>query len=101
MVHMRWIRFADLLLRMGAPVTEPKGLNVTLKFMVAEDIDGQAARARAMGAAFVAEIGDRPWNAREFTLVDPDGFALTFTYGPLRKELSFTDVVGGKNGGGG
>jgi hypothetical protein len=36
----------------------------------------------------VAEPGDRPWNARDFTVADPDGFALTFTMGPLKRDLT-------------
>lgn len=101
MAHMRWIRYADVMLRMGPPASGPKGLGVALNFMVAENIDALAERARAMGAKFVMEIGDRPWNARDFTLADPDGFALTFTYGPLRKDLSFDEVIGRKPAGGG
>jgi uncharacterized glyoxalase superfamily protein PhnB len=101
MAHMRWIKYADLLLRAGPPVAGAKGLGIALNFMVAEDIDRLAARAKAMGATFLAEIGDRPWNARDFTLADPDGFALTFTHGPLKKDLSFDEVMGRKPGAGG
>ena len=101
MAHLRWIRYADVMLRGGPPVSGPKGLGIALNFMVAADIDALAERARGMGAKFLTEIGDRPWNARDFILADPDGFALTFTYGPLKKDLSFDEVMGRKPGGGG
>ena len=53
--------------------------------MVTRDgLNALAAKARAAGARFVQEPGDRPWNARDFTVADPDGFALTFTFGPLK-----------------
>jgi len=55
---------------------------------VAEGLDALAERARKAGAVFVSEPGDRPWNARDFTIADPDGFALTFTVGPLKRDLT-------------
>lgn len=90
--HMRWIRYADLLLRPGSAPQGAKGLGLTLNFRVEQDIDSLAQHAKAAGASFHTEIGDRPWNARDFTLLDPDGFVLTFTYGPL-KQLDFDAVM--------
>jgi uncharacterized glyoxalase superfamily protein PhnB len=92
--HLRWMRYADLLLRPGVGPQVPKGLGVTINFRVEHDIDALARHAKAEGANIIAEVADRPWNAREFTLMDPDGFTLTFTYGPLQ-ERDFEAVMRG------
>ena len=92
LAHMRWIRYADLLLRPGLAPQGAVGLGVTLNFMVEHDIDALAEHAKTVGAMVINEVSDRPWNARDFTLLDPDGFALTFTYGPL-KQRDFAAVM--------
>ncbi len=95
LAHLRWAKYADLLLvPQSANVTGTKGTGISLTFMVSDGtVDKLAERARALGAKLLREPGDRPWNARDFTVADPDGFALTFSMGPLRKDLSFEDVV--------
>jgi uncharacterized glyoxalase superfamily protein PhnB len=93
LAHLRFARYADLLMRAAAPAAEKKGCGITLNFAVAENIDALAERARAAGASFIQEPGDRPWNARDFTVADPDGFALTFTMGPLKRDMRLEDVV--------
>ncbi len=90
--HMRWIRYADVLLRPTSTSQGARGRGMTLNFMVEHDIDALAVRAKNIGATFFNDIGDRPWNARDFTLLDPDGFALTFTFGPL-KQREFEAVM--------
>lgn len=98
MSHLRFTKYADILLRPAfAPVTGPKGLGFTLTFTVFDGtldaIDALAERARKAGASIVQEPGNRPWNARDFTVADPDGFRLTFTKGPVRTDLSFAEVI--------
>jgi uncharacterized glyoxalase superfamily protein PhnB len=88
LVHLRWAKYADLLLRASPAIAETKGIGITLNYSVAEGLDALAERARKAGAVFVSEPGDRPWNARDFTIADPDGFALTFTVGPLKRDLT-------------
>jgi len=84
LVHLRWTRFADLLLRQGAAHDAPKGRGVVLNFAVFEGgVDAVAERAARHGARIVTPPGNRPWNARDFTVEDPDGFRLTFTMGPV------------------
>jgi catechol 2,3-dioxygenase-like lactoylglutathione lyase family enzyme len=84
LVHLWWVRYADLLLRptAAAPASTP-GLGITLSFAMfdreGERVDDVAARARAIGATVLEEPGDRPWNARETTILDPDGYRLAFT----------------------
>jgi len=97
LAHLRWAKYADLMLRPGA-VDGLKGAGVTLTFAwtagaVAEDLDTLAARARTAGAKILREPGDRPWNARDFSLADPDGYALTFTFGPIKRDLDLAAVV--------
>lgn len=100
MVHLRWTNYADLLLRPARAVREgPAGLGVDLTYTVFEGtVDQVADRARAIDAMLVSEPGDRPWNARDFSVLDPDGFRLTFTKGPVNADLSFEEVTGNAGG---
>ncbi|MFL5238818.1 MAG: VOC family protein [Rhizomicrobium sp.] len=100
LVHLRWRKYADLLMRAEPRATEKtaekKGVGIALNFACNESVEALnalAGRARAAGARFVQEPGDRPWNARDFTVADPDGFALTFSFGPLKRNLSMDDVA--------
>ena len=95
LVHLRWAKYADLLLRATQqPIAGTKGLGITLNYAVTDgSLDALAERARKAGAIFVQEPGDRPWNARDFTVADPDGFALTFTMGPLKRDLTMDALM--------
>lgn len=93
LVHLRWTKYADLLLRPSTDLRGPPGVGVTLNFSVAEDIDGLAAKARARGARILAGPADRPWNVRDFSVADPDGYHLTFVMGPLDRDLTIGDIV--------
>jgi catechol 2,3-dioxygenase-like lactoylglutathione lyase family enzyme len=93
LIHLRWVRYADLLLRIDASGTGPRGLGVSLSFAVAAGLDALAERARASGARFLREPGDRSWNARDFSIADPDGYALVFTMGPLNRDLDIGQIV--------
>lgn len=98
LAHLRWAKYADLLLRTGAQTHAPKGVGVALNFALlggsVDSLNALAERARSRGAVFINEPGDRPWNARDFTVADPDGFQLTFTFGPLNRDLSLEAVAG-------
>lgn len=99
LVHLRWAKYADLLLRPGPREGRaPVGTGVTLTFAMfareGETVDDVAARARNAGAATEAEPSDRPWNSRETTLLDPDGYRLTFTQpGDTSGAVTMDDVV--------
>ena len=41
-----------------------------------EDVDGEAARLRAAGAAVLTGPVDRPWGHRTLHVLDPDGFVV-------------------------
>jgi catechol 2,3-dioxygenase-like lactoylglutathione lyase family enzyme len=99
LVHLRWSKYADLLLslpRDGKPVPEPRGAGISLSFQVLERFDGSvdafAEQAKTGGANIVSGPLDQPWNVRELTILDPDGYHLVFTT-PLNMNLSFEDVV--------
>ncbi len=82
MSHIRWIKFADLLLYAATGQLTAAGTGVKLNFQVwPEDIaiDELAAQMQAKGAEIGEGPLDRPWNTRDFTVRDPDGYLLTFT----------------------
>ncbi len=55
-----------------------------LLWIVVEDFDGVYARARTLGAPILVEPHDNPEDdAREFTLRDPDGYAIGVTEGSM------------------
>jgi uncharacterized glyoxalase superfamily protein PhnB len=104
LVHLRWIKYADLLIarpRDGKELTEPKGVGVALNFSLFDrfdgDIDAFAEHARKHGANVAGPI-NQPWNVREVTVVDPDGYRLVFTV-PLNINLEFNKMLEQASGG--
>jgi catechol 2,3-dioxygenase-like lactoylglutathione lyase family enzyme len=98
LVHLRWAKYADLLLtksRDGNELTEPKGVGISLNFNMFDhfngDIEAFAHHARENGATVTGPI-DQPWNVREVTVLDPDGYKLIFTV-PLNTDLAFDQVI--------
>jgi uncharacterized glyoxalase superfamily protein PhnB len=98
LVHLRWTKYADLLLtksRNGKELTEPKGVGISLNFNMFEhfngDMDAFAKHARENGANVVGPV-DQPWNVREVTVIDPDGYKLVFTM-PLNVNLGFDQML--------
>ena len=98
LVHLRWVKYADLLLmkpRDGKESTEPKGLGVALNFSMFDqfngDIDAFAGQARENGANVTGPI-DQPWNVREVTVIDSDGYRLVFT-APININMKFDDML--------
>ena len=104
LVHLRWLKYADLLLsipRDGREIPEPRGAGVSLSFQMLERFDGSvdalAQQAKAYGANIVSGPLDQPWNVCELTILDPDGYRLVFT-APLNTDLSFDQVIGNAAG---
>jgi uncharacterized glyoxalase superfamily protein PhnB len=96
LVHLRWIKYADVLLRRdtGAESATRKGAGVTLNFNVFEgSVDDIAARARQAGAKIISEPKNQPWNVRDFSVADPDGFVLTFSQGPVEQDLGMEKII--------
>ena len=94
LAHLRWSKWGDVLLSQARTAIEaPRGQGITLNFM-ALDVDDIAERARAAGANVLEGPVDSPWNARDVTIADPDGYRLNFT-GPSKSaaRMSFDDVI--------
>ena len=98
LVHLRWVKYADVLLtksRVGKELSEPRGIGVSLNFNMFEhfngDMDAFASHAREKGANVNGPI-DQPWNVREVTVIDPDGYRLIFTM-PININLTFDEVM--------
>src|SRR4029079_17213260 len=94
LAHLRWSKWADVLITQApVPVEPPRGRGITLNFMTL-DVDALAERARAAGANVLEGPVDRPWNARDVTIADPDGYRLNFT-GPSSSaaRMSFDEVI--------
>lgn len=98
LVHLRWVKYADLLIarsRGSEELTEPRGVGISLNFNLFEhfngDMDAFARHAREHGATIIGPI-DQPWNVREVTAFDPDGYKLIFTV-PLNVNLPFEKVT--------
>jgi uncharacterized glyoxalase superfamily protein PhnB len=98
LVHLRWVKYADLLItkpRDRKELTEPKGVGISLNFNMFDhfegDMDAFAKHARESGANVIGPA-DQPWNVREVTVVDPDGYKLIFTM-PININLSFDEVI--------
>ena len=99
LVHLRWLKFADLLVaspKDGQAIPEPRGAGVSLSFQMLERFEGSvdmlAQQAKARGANILSGPLDQPWNVREMTILDPDGYRLVFT-APLNIGLGFDEVV--------
>ena len=99
LVHLRWLKYADLLTISGGDdqeIPEPRGAGVSLSFQMLERFDGRvdvfAERAKAKGANIISGPLDQPWNVREMTILDPDGYRLVFTT-PLNVGLGFDEVI--------
>jgi uncharacterized glyoxalase superfamily protein PhnB len=99
LVHLRWTKYADLLItksRDGKELREPRGIVISLNFNMFEhfhgDMEAFANHARENGASATGPI-DQPWNVREVTVIDPDGYKLIFMV-PINLNLSFDEVIG-------
>ena len=98
LVHLRWVKYADLLItrpRDGKELAEPKGVGVSLNFNMFEhfngDMDAFAKYVRENGANVTGPI-EQPWNVREVTVIDPDDYKLIFTM-PINLNLDFDTVI--------
>ncbi len=106
LVHLRWLKYADLLIalpRDGREISTPRGNGISLSFQMLDRFNGNvdqfAEQAKEKGANIVSGPISQPWNIREATILDPDGYRLVFT-APININLSFDkmleDVVNSK-----
>ena len=97
MAHLRWRKYADLLLvpDYGSPDAEhPKGVGVAFSLLAdTTSVDDMAANLDNNGVEIAEGPVDRPWNTRDIVVHDPDGFKLVF-FEPVDITRSFEDVMG-------
>ena len=80
MNHIRLGRYQDLMLVAQAPgaLEGPAGIGVVINLTLDGGVDALAERASAAGATIVGPA-NTPWNTRELSVTDPDGYTLTFS----------------------
>lgn len=57
----------------------PKGIGLRFFLNTVQDIHQVADEILARGGTLAEEITRRPWGAKDFSVVDPDGFRITIT----------------------
>ena len=92
MAHLRGRRYQDVLIVKGELQPTP-GQGVTLSFTWNRNLDELVARVHAAGGRIIDGPVDRPWNARELVIEDPNGYRLSFSQQIADKE--FNEVVSG------
>ncbi len=58
-----------------------KGAGFRLYCVTAQDIDQLAQGIKQRGGVLEQEPADQPWGARDFSVVDPDGFKISISTG--------------------
>ena len=84
MAHLRGRRHQDVLIVKGES-GKPSG--VTLSFTWSKSVDELAQRVKAAGGKVLDGPADRPWNARELVIEDPNGYRLSFSQAIAHKEM--------------
>ncbi|WP_332898472.1 VOC family protein [Haladaptatus sp. CMSO5] len=99
MSHVRYRKYADIMLvademRVGEerPASRGSGLSIYIN-VENESVDDVAARAKAYGVDIENGPTDTPWNTREISVRDPDGYRVVFTE-VADKARSFAEVMG-------
>ena len=97
MAHVRWRKYADLLLvpDSGPPdAAQAKGIGVAFSLLVdTTSIDEMAENLANSGVEIAEGPVNRPWNTRDIVVHDPDGYTLVF-FEPVDITRSFDDVMG-------
>ena len=63
---------------MGIGAGEKLGTGVDMHMQIDGDIDGYYGELKGKGVEITGEIKDEPYGIRDFTVVDPNGYRLTF-----------------------
>jgi len=58
-----------------------KGVAIRLHCVTGQDIDQLAAAVQERGGKLAQEPREQPWGARDFQVIDPDGFLLSISTG--------------------
>ena len=93
MAHLRFAKYADIMLVPERTSSSKKGEGISVYFTVNKgELD---PLAELVGDAFLEGPVVRPWNARELVVQDPDGFTLVFSEGPVDETKTFDEVMKG------
>jgi predicted enzyme related to lactoylglutathione lyase len=95
MVHLRGRRYQDVLVVKGEPSRTP-GQGVVLSFTWNRDVDELVERVKAAGGKILDGPVDRPWNARELVIEEPNGYRMSFSQQIREKEMA--EVLSGAEG---
>lgn len=93
MAHIRGEKYQDLMLLSDTNQIDStkKGKGLVLNFSVS-DIDSFYKRAKEAQTNIIEGPVDRPWNARELVIEDPDGYTITLSM-VIDKEKTFNEVM--------
>lgn len=58
-----------------AAVLQRNGLHPDI-FLWVQDVDAMCAEHRSRGAKIIEDVSDRPWDARQYVVEDPNGYRL-------------------------
>ncbi|MCY9160700.1 VOC family protein [Bacillus atrophaeus] len=78
MAHIRGKKYQDILLESAQMNTDINGKGVKLN-VTTDDVDSFFEKAKSVEAKITEGPIDRPWNARELVLQDPDGYLITLS----------------------
>jgi predicted enzyme related to lactoylglutathione lyase len=92
MAHVRGRRYQDVLIVKGEA---QQSSGVTLSFSWHKSVDALAQQVKAAGGKIVDGPADRPWNARELVIQDPNGYRLTFSQPIAHREMD--EVLSGQS----
>ena len=57
----------------------PKGIGMSVWLTTIQDLEQVVTRIKEAGVTLEQDLAEMPWGGRAFTVVDPDGFRVTFT----------------------
>jgi catechol 2,3-dioxygenase-like lactoylglutathione lyase family enzyme len=95
LIHLRRDRYQDLLLypHQSEELDNP-GEGIVIQFQAGDTSVGEITEnAQQAGALDVEGPVEQPWNVREVTIRDPDGYQIRFSE-PIDTNLSFDEVMG-------
>jgi len=97
MAHLRGRRYQDVLIVKGeAP--KAAGHGIVLSFTWKTSVDDLVPKLQRFGGKVIDGPADRPWNARELVVEDPNGYRLCFSQPIAEKDLEevMSDMKTGK-----
>lgn len=78
--HLRREKYQDILLVKGIGDATANAGGMAITMQAWGDIDQLTENAKNLGARVIVEPYDTPWNTREVTFEDCDGYRITFSY---------------------